>query len=456
MAIAHEKSIRIAERKVNLHLPWMLRDGAKLTLEIHDNNLIGSENHSVRIDLYPLHAPSHPERHLGYWDVPLVHVKRRRSRLVFRDNKIVIPTLLSKIAIEPIWTGPCEPVGYFTARTSLWEHGRQRPQMIEILTTRHFMPPPENQDLPLEHVLLSITERCNLECPMCNRQTHGGHGDGDVSLKVLAPVMEAAPHVVYAAVQGLGEPLLNENVFAITSQLRRRMPSHGRIAMTTNATLLEPAVAARIIDSGLNSFIVSIDGACKDTYEKSRTGASFDQVIRNVAGAVAYRASSGRKDLWFTVNFVIMKHNVHEIPAIVKLAASLGLDCVAFHHMKNFRTGQIDLLTEDTLLPLFAEAREIGNRQGVTVMIPGARRLPETRCLYVQTAYVWLSGEVVPCFRMEPFGHPWPVRKFGNVRDKGLLDIWKASEYREFRHRVWTGNRPKVCVDCNFCDGLMI
>jgi radical SAM protein with 4Fe4S-binding SPASM domain len=68
---------------------------------------------------------------------------------------------------------------------------------------------------------------------------------------------------------------------------------------------------------------------------------------------------------------------------------------------------------------------------------------------------MWLTGEVVPCHRMEPPGQPWPTRIFGNVRDEPLLRIWNRPEFQAFRRGVLSGNLPGECRDCTFCDSVV-
>jgi radical SAM protein with 4Fe4S-binding SPASM domain len=132
---------------------------------------------------------------------------------------------------------------------------------------------------------------------------------------------------------------------------------------------------------------------------------------------------------------------------------NLGIQAVAFIHMRNMKTGEIQTWDEEKLAALFNEARELGERYGIRVVAPLIRRADERRCVFMQSANVWLSGDVVPCLRMEPDGSPWPIKIFGNVRHKPLLEIWNSPEYKEFRSQVLSGDYPEVCQDCNFCDG---
>jgi radical SAM protein with 4Fe4S-binding SPASM domain len=348
-----------------------------------------------------------------------------------------------------------EPSGYCTLYVSLWEYNERQLRQLESKTWDVVFWHP-GVDLPLECVMVPLTQRCNLKCPICPRQNSTHLYNADVSDDVLAPLLEAAPHYIYAGLQGLGEPLLNKDVFRIAEQFRRAMPSSSLLATTTNGMLLTSDASRRLIDLGLNSLVVSLDGATKEVFEDARPGANFDVVIRHVALAVDYGRQSGRNRLWFSANFVTNPNNLQEIPAVVKLAHSLGIDAIALIHMRDLKTGEICTWDERKLEALFNEAGDLGHKLGIRVVIPAIRGHKSTRCVFMQSANVWLSGDVVPCLRMEPDGSPWPIRTFGNVRDTPLLDIWDSREYRDFRHQVMSGDSPAVCRDCNFCDGRVV
>ena len=82
------------------------------------------------------------------------------------------------------------------------------------------------------------------------------------------------------------------------------------------------------------------------TYEAIRRGASFDRVVRNVRRLAAARAASGRGLSRLRFDVVMMKRNAHELPALVELAASLGVEAINFFHMVEYDelgTGQQSL-----------------------------------------------------------------------------------------------------------------
>jgi radical SAM protein with 4Fe4S-binding SPASM domain len=288
------------------------------------------------------------------------------------------------------------------------------------------------------------------------RHTSDDFRAADISPDVLTPVLDASPRLHSMSLMGVGEPLLNNNLCDILRSLKNRMPPTAQVGLTTNGTLMTGERARSLIDAGINWTCVSLDGATKATTERIRPGLDFDQVVSNIAGLAAYRRESRAQRLWLSSNFVMMEENVREIPAFVKLAASLGLDTVSFSHRRDFRTGMFRSMGEETLIPLFREAKELGSRLGVGITLPPRiRPWPEPQCQFLEIAYVRLSGDVVPCCRMLDGATPGPAKIFGNVKKTPLFDIWNSDDYRVFRRRVIEGDLPDECHGCDYSRGMI-
>lgn len=441
------------DKSFDVQIPWIIDEDTELTLDIHDRRLLGSKRHFVRFDLYPLYAPSHLKRHHGFWDLPLKHISRERVKLVFKQGELTMKTGWRTVCLKPVWKGDLEFIGYSMLHISLWDFSKDPPVQLTVKSSQHVIRPGK-RDLPLEQVYLPVTQRCNLNCQMCMRHIPENWDATDVTPEVLRPLLEASPFVHSAFVGGVGEPLLYENLHGVIRELKKRMPEDSQVGFNTNGTLMAKHVASRLIDAGVSWICFSVDGATKYTYERIRSGSNFDEVISNIAHTVEYRSASGQKKLRLLANFVIHKENAHEIPAFAGLAGSLGLDSVTFSHLRDFKAGEFRMVDEEVLGPLFEQASEIGNRHGLKVNFPRLHPLGESRCLFMQAAYLWVSGEVVPCCRMLEGAYPGPIKTFGNVRREALLDIWNSTEYREFRHRVLTRDFPDECKGCNYA-GLL-
>jgi hypothetical protein len=74
--------------RIEVDMPMKFGAEARLVLRLRDKELVGSRNHFVRFDLYTTYAPSHPDRHLGYWDIALHTIKQTRTAFLFRDGQL--------------------------------------------------------------------------------------------------------------------------------------------------------------------------------------------------------------------------------------------------------------------------------------------------------------------------------------------------------------------------------
>jgi radical SAM protein with 4Fe4S-binding SPASM domain len=439
---------------LSVEFPWNPVGGAGVRVALEDPVLAGSDRHFLRFDFYPVLSPSHPDRHLAYFDLPLGRVAGPHLGVSLAVGALIVRDAVGSQAVAPVWRGSLRMAGYCRLTVSLWSTGGEVPRQLEAITSAPMMLPSDT-NAPLERIMLAVTQRCNLTCPMCTRQ-HGADLDqGDIPDDVLAALLDAAPHAVYVGLQGLGEPLLHRGLSRMVRAFRTCLPSFGRIALTTNGTALTRNRSLQLFAEGLNSITVSMDGATKASYEARRTGADFDRVIRNIAAAASCARSSGRNDVWLGANYIMDAGNLAEVPAFVRLAASLGVCAVSFFHGRLYPDMQLAPLDGETLAQSRIAALQIGRETGVTVRFASSRPTMPPRCPFTTSAHVWLTGEVVPCDRMEPPGRPWPTRIFGNVRQQPLLDIWNQPEFQSFRRGKLSGNLPGECSDCTFCDSIV-
>lgn len=432
--------------------PWRLDGGASIALSIDEARLLGSRSHRIRFELYPLVAPAHGSRHHGYWDIPLHRLRGPRVDLTFRDGRLVaVPD--PYLRLKAVQRGTLDFAGYAMLHVSLWDFGPDPPRRLYVLSSSHMLNP--GAGLPLEQLSVPLTQRCNLACPMCMRHNDAAFDAADVSPEVLGAALEAAGRIRSVVLTGIGETLLAQNLEPTIRTFRRRMPAASHVAITTNALLLERDRAAALLDAGLTTLCCSVDGASPETYGLVRPGADFDRVVRNVAAAADCARAAGREDFSLWMNFVMQPENVEEVPSFVRLASSLGVRLVKFSHYRDFTTGEFRLLGQERLLALFDEALREAAARGVAVVLPRTRPIAEHRCEFMQMAFLWLSGDVVPCCRMLQGVSPHPITVFGNVKERPLLDIWRSAAYRDFRSGVLGGRPPEVCAGCSYAHGLL-
>ena len=181
--------------------------------------------------------------------------------------------------------------------------------------------------LPIKLDIENVS-RCNLQCRMCvvsdwdKRQRAG-----DLPLDDFEHLLEEQYGLVEIKLQGIGEPLMQNDV--VFKMIRAARDRHIWVRTSTNATLLHlNNNFKKLIDGDVNELQVSVDGASRDVFEEIRRGARFDHVLENCKRLNAYANEQNvtRTKMWT----VVQTSNLHQLEVIVELAASLGFRSQVF------------------------------------------------------------------------------------------------------------------------------
>src|SRR3954447_1425902 len=138
--------------------------------------------------------------------------------------------------------------------------------------------------LPTE-LQVEVTAACNLRCEMClvAYRPPLDRAHNSFAIDGFRDLLDELPDLQKITLQGLGEPLLAPDLFAMIAAASERGI---RVGFNTNATVLTRRKAERLVAAGLDWLHVSLDGATAATYEAIRKGSSFERVHRNVLGLV--------------------------------------------------------------------------------------------------------------------------------------------------------------------------
>jgi heme b synthase len=180
---------------------------------------------------------------------------------------------------------------------------------------------PQNGKHTPRLIFWELTTGCNLRCIHCRASATELMSPDDLSYgeccDVIDQIAEYAPFIL---VLSGGEPLWRRDVFDLA---RRAKSKNIRVALATNGTLVDEAMAQRIYDAGIERVSISLDGAEAVTHDTFRGHiGAFDAAVRGLQHLNDLGIST-------QINTTISRHNEHQLPDILKLAESLGVD--AFH-----------------------------------------------------------------------------------------------------------------------------
>ncbi len=319
----------------------------------------------------------------------------------------------------------------------------------------------------------SLTELCNLRCVHCI--THAPEKTRDKTARTLTHSLldRLRPHFFFANYFGfvhggesLSAPIFFDVLDAIRAQ-RRGLPTV--VHLLTNGVLLTETTTRKLIDRGVRSLSVSLDGAAGSTNDSIRIGGRFYAVVRNLRQAVRIRRDNASGDLRVGISFVIMQQNVSEVTRIVELAADIGVDWIKLEELAP-ANALCQNLTIDPASPELRDAVETAKLRATElgiVLVDHAAPPKVWRCQLDSKAAEFLAAdefanrsEIHPCRAMldhaciEPNGDVRAGDFFGpilgNIADRDLMEIWSCGVIQSERRRLVSericGHGPVTCV----------
>jgi MoaA/NifB/PqqE/SkfB family radical SAM enzyme len=345
---------------------------------------------------------------------------------------------------------------------------------IRITPEGALLRPPLSQ---LRKVYIEPTSRCNLACRTCIRNAWD-EPMGYMSPETFQHILDALagrnprPSVFFG---GFGEPLMHPG---IAEMVQKASQVSSRVELITNGLLLSEKLSAQLIEAGLNTLWVSLDGASPESYADVRLSESLKSVLQNIS---RYRELSRQRygsEPEIGAVFVAMKRNINELPALLNLSTRIGItrymvtnvlpytpemcEEVLYHRSIERINWQptswhpkIDLPEID----INQVTREALFRAWTTR--PGSFFKKPYHCPFVEqrsTTVGW-EGSVSPCLALlhSHESYLFEIKRsvtnyrLGNVNETALTDIWQSDEYKAFRNKVEQFDFAP-CTYCASCE----
>jgi len=293
------------------------------------------------------------------------------------------------------------------------------------------------------------TTRCNFKCKMC-RGVYEARICDDLNLVGFQRIINQIPQAIKVHLQGIGEPFLNKDIFKM---IRYAKEKKVKVDLTTNASLIDAAIAREIVSSGLDYIEFPLDSTKPEIYEEIRCGATFENVVNNLKTLIAAKGSAKKPEMKIVT--VLMNDNVQEPPLMVEFAHRLGIPSVFLIHVqpwdKDYRKGHYsgDASFKEKLRLSLSKAQEIATELNIFLDMSGVAledNLPRACKRPWLSLSILADGYVTPCCRII---NP-DETKFGNIFKDDFEEIWNSPAYRAFR-RMLKGNAvPVACRNCYY------
>src|SRR6195952_2649768 len=173
------------------------------------------------------------------------------------------------------------------------------------------------------------TTSCNLRCPECPSGLRSfTRPRGMLEMNFFRKMIDQmAPELLYLTFYFQGEPFLNPGFLEM---VKYASDKGIYTATSTNAHYLNDENARKTIESGLDRLIISIDGTTQDVYQQYRVGGKLDKVLEGAKNIVKWKKELNSKTPFVFFQFLVVKHNEHQIEDVKRLAKEIGVDEVRF------------------------------------------------------------------------------------------------------------------------------
>ena len=350
---------------------------------------------------------------------------------------------------------------------------------------------PTGRAWPPLAVSLELTYLCNLRCRMCSlvrgnvvtRRGQRGLPELREANGILRPELSTSECLglirqmralgVRSVTLTGGKPLLRPDILQLSAAIKRAGLG---LSIISNGTVLRPGVISSLVELGVDSVSVSIDGT-RAVHDRIRgVPGSFNRAMSAVAELLAERKRRQRRHPVLAVTCTISAMNQDDLVNLLDLLQGLDIDLLSFGYV-HFSSEQLqrgtdevlgdsgrhlklalldpEVLAVDTvaLAPQVRLIRERASQNRQRVRFVPDLSADEMSSYFSGHPYTYAKRCFFPWFsmRVDPWGDVYPCWldvRMGNVREAPLREIWNGAAYRQFRIEV---RRRGLLPKCSTC-----
>ncbi|MHC9541072.1 MAG: radical SAM/SPASM domain-containing protein [Vulcanimicrobiota bacterium] len=270
---------------------------------------------------------------------------------------------------------------------------------------------------------------CNASCIMCVIDLPTKRKKMAMPMKLFKKVVdEIAPYrdtITQIDLFGLGEPLIDRHIF----ERIRYLKDNGLrgVGISTNADILDEEKQELLLESGVDTVIISIESTKKEVHEKIRVNTVFERVIEN-ADSLIRKRDSGNYETRFIFRFISQK-----------------LNRGSWNEYKKYWSARINRNKGDQI-----NSYKVHNWVGEAPVKVGRRtdEVEQLECYQVfDRAFILADGTLSMCSC--DLHHPFVA--IGSVADANVIDVYNNQRMKDIREIHVSGrkNTIDICRQCN-------
>lgn len=321
--------------------------------------------------------------------------------------------------------------------THYWTHN---PKLLDYI----FRTKPYPKYLEVE-----CTTACNLKCTMCEH-TYWCEKNQNMTFDQFVHILNQFPELKWIGMTGIGESYLNPDFPKMLAEVKRRGLF---VENFDNFVFMNEENINQLVDLGCDKIYVSLDAATKETYEKIRVGAKWENVIGNIVNLdrIKKKKKKYAPELWF--HFIISKDNVHEVEMYLDMISDLNIDVhqvqytILLHRYNEIKDKYVDF-PDDQKMKVIEKAKKLGISVGFNSNTVENRPFYD-KCTAWTQPFIFVDGTVIPCCAMnEQNDRTWQREtSLGNIFKEDFNVIWKR--FGQMVDSIAEHKCPAQCTRCN-------
>jgi pyrroloquinoline quinone biosynthesis protein E len=293
-------------------------------------------------------------------------------------------------------------------------------------------------------LIAELTHRCPLHCVYCSNPRELESRARELPTETWSRLFREAAEagVLHVDLTG-GEPLVRTDIVGLVESAR----SAGLyVNLITSGVPLDESKLDALVAAGLDHFQLSFQAADEVLAAAISNTRSHAQKLRVLEWLKSRRVA-------LTLNFVLHRHNLEQLPQMLALAESSSATRVEFAHAQYYgwafanreRLLPTRAQLDDSLAFFRLEQQRLAGKIRVEYVVPDYYARYPKPCMGGwgrKLILVTPSGEALPCHAAKVI----PGLKFENVNEQSLGEIWRKSpSFERFRGQSWMQEPCRSC-----------
>lgn len=301
------------------------------------------------------------------------------------------------------------------------------------------------------------TNLCQLRCPLCPTGLRINDREFcNLNMDIFRKLIdEVGDYVFFVDFFNWGEAFLNSQLEDYLHILHTKKIS---TSLSTNLSVkLSDERIAKLINSGVNHIIVSLDGGSKESYITYRRGGDFDLIVDNLKKILKIRDQIGSKTPYITWQYLVFGFNEHELEKAQKMAHDIGVDSICFRKAY-IDEGHYDIPNNDReiirkWIPTNSELTYYDSKEKetpISIPLKVKHKYRKKRCdWHYISSVINADGTISPCCAIYKKSNDLGVLELSS--ESSFMAEFNSASFREIRNGIAGRCKMPENVACAKC-----